>query len=43
MLTQHKFLEIETPFLVKYTPGGACEIFIKDVGCNGLAVTADGN
>src|SRR5450631_850274 len=23
VLTQHKFLEIETPFLVKYTPGGA--------------------
>jgi aspartyl-tRNA synthetase len=23
VLTSHKFLEIETPFLVKYTPGGA--------------------
>ncbi len=23
VLTQHRFLEIETPFLVKYTPGGA--------------------
>ncbi len=23
MLTEHRFLEIETPFMVKYTPGGA--------------------
>jgi gluconolactonase len=29
--------------IVKVTPGGACEIFIKAVGCNGLAVTPDGN
>ncbi|MES1204383.1 MAG: SMP-30/gluconolactonase/LRE family protein [Pseudomonadota bacterium] len=29
--------------IVKYTPGGQCEIFIRDVGCNGLAVALDGN
>lgn len=29
--------------IIKYTPGGSCEVFIKDVGCNGLAVTPDGN
>jgi gluconolactonase len=29
--------------IVKYTPGGSCEIFITDVGCNGLAVSPDGN
>jgi gluconolactonase len=29
--------------IIKYTPGGACELFIQGVGCNGLAVTADGN
>jgi gluconolactonase len=29
--------------IIKYTPGGPCEVFIKDVGCNGLAVTPDGN
>lgn len=29
--------------MIKYTPGGECEVFIKDVGCNGLAVTPDGN
>ena len=28
--------------IIKYTPGGQCEIFIRDVGCNGLAVTPDG-
>jgi gluconolactonase len=29
--------------MIKYTPGGQCEIFIRDVGCNGLAATRDGN
>jgi len=29
--------------IIKYTPGGSCESFIKDVGCNGLAVSNDGN
>ena len=29
--------------IIKYTPGGDCEIFIRDVGCNGLAVSTDGN
>jgi gluconolactonase len=29
--------------MIKYTPGGECELFLKDVGCNGLAVTPDGN
>jgi len=29
--------------IVKYTPGGTCEPYIQGVGCNGLAVTADGN
>jgi gluconolactonase len=29
--------------MIKYTPGGDCEIFIKDIGCNGLAATGDGN
>jgi gluconolactonase len=28
--------------VIKYTPGGACELFITGVGCNGLAVSADG-
>ena len=28
--------------IVKYTPGGTCEIFIPDVGTNGLAVSSDG-
>jgi gluconolactonase len=28
--------------IIKYTPGGACEIFQRDVGCNGLAVGQDG-
>jgi len=28
--------------IIKYTPGGDCELFIKGVGCNGLAVTDDG-
>jgi gluconolactonase len=29
--------------IIKYTPGGGCELFLPDVGCNGLAVTPDGN
>ncbi|HEY8925216.1 MAG TPA: SMP-30/gluconolactonase/LRE family protein, partial [Polyangia bacterium] len=29
--------------IIKYTPGGSCETFIRDVGCNGLAVSTDGN
>lgn len=29
--------------LIKYTPGGDCEIFIPDVGTNGLAPSLDGN
>ena len=29
--------------IIKYTPGGSCEVFIAGVGCNGLAVTNDGN
>jgi len=29
--------------IIKYTPGGTCEVFIRDVGCNGLAVSLDGN
>jgi hypothetical protein len=29
--------------IIKYSPGGACEFFLKDVGCDGLAVTPDGN
>jgi gluconolactonase len=29
--------------IIKYTPGGQCEAFIKGVGCNGLAATPDGN
>jgi gluconolactonase len=28
--------------IIKYTPGGNCETFIADVGCNGLAVSNDG-
>jgi gluconolactonase len=28
--------------IIKYTLGGECEIFVGDVGCNGLAVTPDG-
>jgi gluconolactonase len=28
--------------IIKYTPGGDCETFIADVGCNGLAVSNDG-
>jgi gluconolactonase len=29
--------------IVKYTPGGNCEVYIRDVGCNGLAASNDGN
>lgn len=29
--------------IIKYTPGGSCEVFIKDVGTNGLAVSKTGN
>jgi gluconolactonase len=29
--------------IIKYTPGGMCEFFVKDVGTNGLAVANDGN
>ena len=29
--------------IIKYTPGGNCEVFIRDVGCNGLAASNDGN
>lgn len=29
--------------IVKYTPGGQCETFIPDVGCNGLTASYDGN
>jgi gluconolactonase len=29
--------------IIKYAPGGGCELFLAGVGCNGLAVTPDGN
>ena len=29
--------------IIKYTPGGSCEFFVKDVGTNGLAVSTKGN
>jgi sugar lactone lactonase YvrE len=29
--------------IVKYTPGGACEIWLPDVACNGLGVSPSGN
>jgi gluconolactonase len=29
--------------MIKYTPGGTCEVFIPGVGCNGLGATGDGN
>ncbi len=29
--------------IIKYTPGGGCEVFISDVGANGLAASIDGN
>ncbi len=28
--------------IIKYTPGEGCEVFQRDVGCNGLAVAPDG-
>lgn len=28
--------------IIKYTPGGDCELFMTDVGCNGLAASNDG-
>ncbi len=28
--------------MIKYTPGEGCEVFIDDIGCNGLAVANDG-
>jgi gluconolactonase len=28
--------------IIKYTPGGQCEIFIAGIGCNGLAAAPDG-
>jgi gluconolactonase len=29
--------------IIKYTPGGSCEVFIHDVGCNGLGLSPSGN
>jgi gluconolactonase len=29
--------------IIKYTPGEGCEVFISGIGCNGLAVSNDGN
>jgi gluconolactonase len=29
--------------IIKYTPGGACEVWLHDVGCNGLGVSPSGN
>jgi gluconolactonase len=29
--------------IIKYTLGGACEVWLHDVGCNGLAVSPSGN
>lgn len=29
--------------IIKYTLGGECEVWLHDVGCNGLAVSATGN
>jgi gluconolactonase len=33
----------ESGDIIKYTPGVGCERFIEGVGCNGLAVSNDGN
>jgi gluconolactonase len=29
--------------IIKYTPGGQCEMWLHDVGCNGLGVSPSGN
>jgi sugar lactone lactonase YvrE len=29
--------------IIKYTPGGKCEVWVHDVGCNGLVVSPSGN
>ncbi len=29
--------------IIKYTPGAGCEVFMQGLGCNGLAVSNDGN
>jgi gluconolactonase len=29
--------------IIKYVPGGSCETFIPDAGCNGLSAALDGN
>jgi gluconolactonase len=29
--------------IIKYTPGGNCEVWLHEVGCNGLAVSPSGN
>jgi gluconolactonase len=29
--------------IIKYTPGGSCEVWLHDVGCNGLGVSPSGN
>lgn len=29
--------------IIKYTPGGSCEVWLRDVGCNGLGVSPSGN
>jgi gluconolactonase len=29
--------------IIRYTPGGSCEVFLHDVGCNGLALSPSGN
>jgi len=29
--------------IIKYTPGGQCEVWVHDVGCDGLAVSPSGN
>jgi gluconolactonase len=29
--------------IIKFTPGSGCEVWLKDVGCNGLGVSPSGN